>query len=481
MSSTIPSSASGGAGQKSATVGGSNSAVYTLAADPSQGNSRGKAPAGRMPRVRVAGAGDHPSTHQLLVSVFQEPSAAEFYAQQEDPLYEPSDRLVVKSGHQIISHLRLTQREMLFGELVLPVAGMWDVATLPEFRGRGYATELLEAADRKMQQDGAIMGLLRTKIPKFYARRGWTVCGRHCFSTSAPRDILSYLSAAEMDQARHLDARLANLIQLDGARPQMNIRLWRHVERGALMRLYRGNTQGSYGALVRNDAYWRWLISRRGYDRIYVAIEGPNKLELDDAMVPIVGYAAMKEGRIAELMTVPDHPRAASQLLARACGDAIERDYHTVRLDAPPGHPLHQTIELAGGRFRYEEVAGGEVFMVKLFDPLALLKMLLPQIHQRAKAAELARPCELGIRYDGEKLRLVVSRRGVKLAAGKLGRSYLKCNRGILTQLLLGHLKAKAAAECGRLEASTQVAAETASVLFPPLPFWRPPLDDLPA
>ena len=64
---------------------------------------------------------------------------------------------------------------------------------------------------------------------------------------------------------------------------------------------------------------------------------------------------------------------------------------------------------------------------------------------------------------------------GLRLA----GRSYLECKLTDLTQLLLGHLDVAEAVSTGKINASTRVAAETASVLFPLLPFWRPAFDDL--
>jgi hypothetical protein len=45
--------------------------------------------------------------------------------------------------------------------------------------------------------------------------------------------------------------------------------------------------------------------------------------------------------------------------------------------------------------------------------------------------------------------------------------------------LLLGHLDIDEALADGRLRASTQVAAELGRVLFPRLPLWRPPLDEM--
>jgi hypothetical protein len=299
---------------------------------------------------------------------------------------------------------------------------------------------------------------------------------RHSYSAAGPRDILSHLSALNSSYP----PAIRPLIMEKACRP-LNIRLWRHVEQAALTRLYQENTAGRYGPLRRNEAYWRWLMGRRGYDRIYVAIDGPDKLELDEAMAPIVGYAAVREGRIVEMMASQGWSEAPAQLLARACGDAIERGFHPVRLDAPPGEPLHELLVKAGGERRYHEAEGGEVFMVKLFDPLHFLTLLRPQLQERARASGAPCPCELGILVGGDKQRLVLGRKGVEIESGKLGRSYLTCSRAELTRLLLGHLDVREAVEAGRLEASTRVAAAAAAALFPQLPLWHPPLDELPA
>ena len=117
--------------------------------------------------------------------------------------------------------------------------------------------------------------------------------------------------------------------------------------------------------------------------------------------------------------------------------------------------------------------------MAKLMNPIGFLKMLCPELHGRAEAAGLTRPCELGLVVDGEKYRLVVSRRSVKFGRHKIGRSYLACGGANVTRLLLGHLDIDEALADGRLRASTQLAAETARALFPRLPVWRPPLDEM--
>lgn len=418
-----------------------------------------------------ARAGDHHDLHALLTSVLHQPSSAEFHAQLDDPFYEPSDRLLVKRNHQIVAHARISNREMHFGGALMPISTLSDLVVLPEYRREGCAIQLLRAAEQSIVESGSRMAFLRTRHPEFFANLGWTIGVRHSYSTAGARDILSRLQQREIPVCNPLAPDIVPL----------NIRMWRHVELAALTRLYSQRVQNSFGSLARSEAYWQWLVSRRAYDSIYVAIEGPDKLELTDELTPIVGYAVMREGRIVELVTAPHHEGAAAQLLSRACGDAIERDLHHVRLDAPPVEPLHRILAEAGGVYCGDETDNGEVTMVKLFDPMQLLIDSLDRIHQRAKDANLDLPCELGLLLDGQRYAISIRQRTVKLLQEKLGRSYLECQFTDLTQLLLGHLKVAEAVDEGRLEASTRVAAETASVLFPQLPFWRPAFDELQA
>jgi len=261
--------------------------------------------------------------------------------------------------------------------------------------------------------------------------------------------------------------------------PSVGIRPWRQVELPALMRLYREMTLGRAGYFERTEAYWRWLVSRKGFERIYVAVDGPDNFELEDDPTKLVGYLITCEDRVLELATANSHRHVARELLARACSEAIERDYHMVTLHAPPDDPLFEIFHIAGGTLDCAESNQGEVHMAKLMNPAAFLKMLCPELHHRAEAASVPRPCELGVLVDGEKYRLVVSRRSVKFGRHKIGRSYLACNGANFTRLLLGHLDIDESLAEGRLRASTQLAAETARALFPRLPVWRPPLDEL--
>jgi predicted acetyltransferase len=361
------------------------------------------------------------------------------------------------------------KRVIQFGSHKLPIADVCQLVVLPEFRSRGLGAQLLQEAERLMAHEDAAFGMVSTSAPRFFEAYGWSIAGRPCYSSACPRDVLAQLQVSSASPTT----------LLGNTRRALNIRLWRHVEQAALMRLYAQNIEGRWGANERTEAYWRWLVTRRAFDRIYVAIDGPDNLELDDEQSPIVGYAVMREGCIVELVSSPLHASAAEQLLARACADAIEHDQHMVSLHAPPDSPMHEVIRANRGSRAHPGVHRDQVLMVKLFDSVKLLQGLTDDVYERAKCANLRRPCELGLNVAGERLTLNVGKRKARVIAGKLGRSYLALDQGLLGQLLLGQIDVRAAVAAGHVEASTRTAVETAAVLFPRLPFWRPPLDYL--
>jgi hypothetical protein len=261
----------------------------------------------------------------------------------------------------------------------------------------------------------------------------------------------------------------------------LHIRFWRRVEQDGLTRLYAGASDHEYGAFLRTDPGWQWIVSRQAYDQIYVAVEGSPRLELCESSSPIVGYAVVKDGRVLELIASPTRPDAAKQLLARVCSDGIEHDVRQVRLDGPPGHPLHAVLRDAGGQYRGCAVDRGYATMVRPVALPRLVSLLHAEFSARVEAAEASVPLGLGLRVDGEDYALQVGSEHSTFAAGQPIRHFLRCRSEQLPGLLLGHIDAVAAVSRGELGASSPQAVERARVLLPRLPFWYPAFDDLPA
>jgi GNAT superfamily N-acetyltransferase len=422
--------------------------------------------AGRRVRLPVsrAIASDHAAVSCFLQSVFRGPPSAEFQASLDDPFYEPYNRLLLRQRRQIVGHAQLVPRTMLFGPAPLPVASIAWLGVAVEQRRRGLGTHLLQEAERQMRADGAVLGMLRTSVPQFFLRNGWTVCEP---SSSRRANAFAVL-------ARLLDHGL-----IPRRQRRLPIRPWLKWEQPALERIYAGAT--AYGPLERTDAYWQWLLTRHGHDRLYVALEGPELLEISEQSTQVVGYAATRGDHIVELMTAAGHRRAAFELLARCCGDAIENDRQCVVLHAPPSSRLFRIFDEAGATAPPQTPDGGEVCMMRLLDPAELLRRLCALFARRARKALLPCPCELGLLIEGQRRQLELGEERVSVSSQHTGRSYLQLCAADFTRLTLGQLDWATAVAAGRLQCSTALAAELGEALFPQLPFWRPPWDDLPA
>lgn len=448
-------------------------------------------------RLTPARAGDHPLIHRLLASVFHGPSAAEFHAQLDEPGYQPADRLVVKDGEQIAAHLRLARQAIHVGPAVLPAARFMDLATAPEYRSRGFATSLLAAAERAARASGVLVALTRTAAPALFARQGWAVCGKHTFSSAAPRAVLAELGAAAPHDDRPLPAALL-------ARPEepVFVRPLRRIELPAVVRLYRHEAARLAGWPVRSEAYFEWLLARGACDQIFVAASQPETSDLKKIADSVVGYAFVRQCRIVELVTAEGRGDVARRLAARVCADASEQDDWLVRCDGPADHPLHELLRAAGGKLTCDQQLGGELFMARLLDPLAVLRQLADVFSMRAREANLPRGSELGIelrcsasaadtpvsdsgapsvqsvRAVVERFRLLIGS-GVRVQTGGPSRHALVLRSCDLAPLLLSETSAEEMLNSGRVRVTTRTARDLALPLFPTAPWWRPPLDDL--
>jgi hypothetical protein len=169
----------------------------------------------------------------------------------------------------------------------------------------------------------------------------------------------------------------------------------------------------------------------------------------------------------------------ATGLLERICGDVIEQTDMPIRLDAPNHNPLHKMLLNAGGQYYQRTVIGGEVILANVLKPIALTKQLRHQFNNRVRAGGLDLPLELGLCIDGKKYALTITPRSAKVTRGKIGRNYISISKILFSQLLIGVISAEEAAANKQLQASTRIAAQFAETLFPQLPVWLPPLDDL--
>lgn len=413
-----------------------------------------KLPFRRGPVEYSAGSeADHEAVYQTLLHVFHGPDRESFLGALGEPAYRPEQRLLVKVDGRVASHVHLTERTMRLASAKVSMNGVMWVGTLPEYRGLGFAQNLLRLAGTQAEAKGVVVQTLTTTMPQFYRPLGWGDCGRAVIGVCPGRSLPAVGDG-------FVEAKGGGVWQ---------VRPWRQVELGDLMTLYDNQYSQTTGSIVRTEEYWRWMIGRRYAHVIWVACLGER----------VCGYAFVKDHKILEIAFDPEYPTSLKALLGRVRAEALERAYPEVVIHAPGDHPVMAAVEDAQGRILDQQDWDGSTPMYRVIDPEGLLKALAPEFTARARASGADLPLEIGFTIGETKLLLHVESAiaRFRIEADKLGRRHITLSESAASRLFLGHHDIDAAIEKDGAEASTATAIDTARILFPVRPIWRSPLD----
>ncbi|MGC8640074.1 MAG: GNAT family N-acetyltransferase [Isosphaeraceae bacterium] len=393
---------------------------------------------------------DHEAVYQTLLHVFHGPDREAFLGTLSDPAYRPEQRLLAKVDGRIVSHGHLTEREVRYGCVTLPINGVMWVGTLPEFRGLGFAQNLMRLADERARATDHVLQALTTGMPQFYRALGWGVCGRATYAEALSRNLPQVTDGV-----------------IEGKSGFWHVRPWRQVELADLMSLYEVQYAQTTGSVIRSEEYWRWMIGRRYAHVIWVACQGE----------AVRGYAFVKDHKILEIATDPAYPQALRALLGRVRAEALERAYPQVTVHAPANHPVIEAFVSSGGRLYDQDTGEGAVSMYHIPDAGRFLTAILPELARRATAAGCPLPLELGITTEDHRWLIHIKGKQSKIEPDKLSRRHLTLSPPTLVRLFMGHTGIDAAATEEGFAASTATALDAARILFPVQPIWRSPLD----
>lgn len=294
----------------------------------------------------------------LQCRVFR-PDGHERYSQyvRAEPSYRyDQSRVVVVSG-EIVSTLRVWEREMRIGAVAVPMGGIGGVGTHPDRRGAGYATELMKDTITYMRRAGYDIGVLFSAIPcAFYRKLGWASVPLAGFRVT--RSQIAGLEETEwhvepFNEDRDLEAAIS---------------------------LYdRYNSQQS-GSIVRTQSYWE---------------SGPARLR--DILPTVVarredtfgGYlnfqVGEKSANILEVAHDRTQPQALTALVNHLLQVCEQEGVEELQGDIPHRHPMVNLLTegTTGDTF----LTGNSAMMLYAVNLPALFQRLLPELQARLDAA----------------------------------------------------------------------------------------------
>ena len=186
--------------------------------------------------IRSPRANEREALLDLLERVFDERAPFALYMD-ADPLFRQEDFLVAFDGERPVSCVQIFEKHIRAGDITLPLGGIGSVATDPDFRSGGLASDLMRRQTLVMQQRGYALGLLFTGRFTFYEPLGWVQCKLPQVAVHRPASLAS--GPAKLRSFRPSDL------------PRVR----------ALYDHYSGNLCGT---TLRNDAYWAGQLRYAG-------------------------------------------------------------------------------------------------------------------------------------------------------------------------------------------------------------------------
>ncbi len=184
-----------------------------------------------MAELRAVEPVDVEELRSLLDGIFRRPRGVFDQTQISDfPLvFRESNfancQVIVKDG-RIVSHAAVWPREIEDRGRILKAGILVAVATLPDYRRRGYAAQLVQSLMQKMRKERYDFCVLWTAVPDFYSQLGWeaVVPSGRLLQVSA-EDLTGLaddeFSIVPFDSEQHLDA-LCQMLDQDALRMKRN-------------------------------------------------------------------------------------------------------------------------------------------------------------------------------------------------------------------------------------------------------------------
>ena len=276
---------------------------------------------------------------------------------EDDCSYQLDQTRVVVVDKRVVATLRIWERRMRIGSSIVTMGGIGGVCTHPDYRGLGYATELMKNAVEYMQNANYDIGVLFSIIPgKFYSNLGWAPLILEGFQI-VPHHIGTFEDTnwrvEKFDEARDLNQ---------------------------VATLYDKYNLCHSGTIVRPRSYWDMAPTRLRDVLPSIVVRHKDMLS---------GYLNFhiedKKARILEVAFDREDPTSLSTLVMYLLNICDQQQVETIYGAIPYQHPFVDLVVegCAGDLF----LTGDSAMMLYVVNLLSLLRKLLPELQSRVDAS----------------------------------------------------------------------------------------------
>ena len=359
-----------------------------------------------------------------------------------DPYFELYNRYAVRLDGKIVSCLTVVDRECWIGDATIRVAGIAGVATLPDYRRRGFARRLLTETLNVLDSRGLHIAALFPADASYYRSLGWEPASKPYISETA------------------LDA-------LGGHAGREYVRAVEEADIPRIAEIYDRATRGRAMHCRRDSRRWDYLLtflprgcvacaqdgSIGGY-ALFDVQQAPDE-QNDDA-------SGQPPNTVLRILEIHSESPEYSAVLRR----------HMAAQERVSGAQFSAPLDVIESNGFPSPTPASNPFMARVVNWPGLLAALAPNWHDFDREIGLLVVDPLLSRLPRA---AIVSGTGSEARIESLGapelvarcRDYVVGEIGAWSAVIVGHLGAAEACHSGALKASTPPAASIASRLFP--------------
>ncbi len=162
-----------------------------------------------------------------------------------DPAFDPSDFLLACDGGAPVACVQTFEKRVRLGSGAVKLGGIGSVATRPDYRSRGLASELLRRTEAAMRERDIALGLLFSDLVPLYGPLGWI---------TIPARQVALHAAADAPQPPSPPP----------PPPEGTDRPFAPDDLPAVAALYAAYCESMPGSTLRDAAYWRGQLRYAG-------------------------------------------------------------------------------------------------------------------------------------------------------------------------------------------------------------------------
>jgi predicted acetyltransferase len=277
-----------------------------------------------------------------------------------DPWFKLDYTRVCAVDGKLVSAVQICERKVSFGTADIVMGGIGNVATLPEYRGKGYSSRLLKDCVWVMRSHGIDFSVLFTGIQPFYERVGWR-------SVRVP----------------FLSGRLKPEIRASSSR-KYSVRSRRDDDLEHLGTVYEAFNATRPLTTRRSSQYWD------GYVRSHLG--SPQNMLVAEHAGAIVGYVYVPSDketfRVQEIGCLPGHERCIYSLVSHAASPVRRGGAESAWFNVPHEPVVLSALKRVTEKLEVNESQSG---MYRLVDTHLLGARMLPELNRRAAQFVLPR------------------------------------------------------------------------------------------